>query len=84
MFKKCDLMKRPEKCYSQTLRKKHPYSELFWSVFSRIRPEYGEIRSISPYSVRMREKTDQNSSEYGHISRSEINQSNIICAVIFV
>ena len=22
-----------------------PYSELFWSVFFRIRPEYGEIRS---------------------------------------
>ena len=41
------------------LRKKCPYSELFWSVFSRIRIEYGEIRSISPYSVRMRENTDQ-------------------------
>ena len=25
-----------------------------WSVFSRIQTEYGEIRSISPYSVRMR------------------------------
>ena len=31
----------------------------FWSVFSRIRTEYGEIPSISPYSVRMRESTDQ-------------------------
>ena len=31
----------------------------FWSVFFRIRTEYGEIRSISPYSVRMRENTDQ-------------------------
>ena len=30
-----------------------------WSVFSRIRTEYGEIQSISPYSVRMRENTDQ-------------------------
>ena len=29
-----------------TLREKCPYSELFWSVFSRIRTEYGEIRSI--------------------------------------
>ena len=29
------------------LRKKYPYSELFWSVFFRIRNEYGEIRSIS-------------------------------------
>ena len=31
----------------------------FWSVFSRIWNEYGEIQSISPYSVRMREKTVQ-------------------------
>ena len=31
----------------------------FWYVFSRFRTEYGEIRSISPYSVRMRENTDQ-------------------------
>ena len=31
----------------------------FWFVFSRIRTEYGEIWSISPYSVRMREYTDQ-------------------------
>ena len=42
-----------------TLRKKCPYSELFWSAripkFSRIRTEYGEILRISPYSVIMRE-----------------------------
>ena len=31
----------------------------FWSVFSRIRTEYGEIRSIIPYTVRVRENTDQ-------------------------
>ena len=31
----------------------------FWSVFSCIRIEYGEIRSISPYSVWMWENTDQ-------------------------
>ena len=30
----------------------------FWSVFSRIQTEYGEIR-ISPYSIRMLENTDQ-------------------------
>ena len=51
--------------------KKCPYSELFWSAFSRLRTEYGEIRSMSPYSVRMRENADQNSSEYGHFLRSE-------------
>ena len=32
---------------------------LFWSVFSRIRTEYGEILRISQYSVRMQENTDQ-------------------------
>ena len=31
----------------------------FWSVFSRIWTEYGEILGISPYLVRMRENTDQ-------------------------
>ena len=31
----------------------------FWLVFSPIKTEYGEIRSIYPYSVRMWENTDQ-------------------------
>ena len=31
----------------------------FWSVFSRIRSEYGKILGVSPYSVRKRENTDQ-------------------------
>ena len=52
------------------LRKKCPYLELFWSVFSRIRTEYKEILGISPYSVQMWENTHQNNSEYGHFSRS--------------
>ena len=54
--------------WSSALRKTCSYSELFYSVFSRIRTEYEEIRSISP-SVRMRENTDQNNSEYGHFLR---------------
>ena len=37
------------------------YSELFWSIFSRIRNEY---------LVRMRENTDQNNSVYRHFLRS--------------
>ena len=53
-----------------TLRQKCPYSELFWSVFSRIRTEYGEILRISSYSVRMRENTDQNNCKYGYFLRS--------------
>ena len=43
---------------SNTLRENCRYSEFFWSVFSRIRAEYGETRSITPYSVWMRENTD--------------------------
>ena len=50
--------------------KKCPYSELFWSVISRIRTEYGGILRIFPYLVQMRENNDQNNSEYGHFSRS--------------
>ena len=33
-----------------------------------------EIRSISPYSVRMRENADQNNSECGQFSRSVIQR----------
>ena len=33
--------------------------------------KYGEIRSISPYPVRLRENTDQKNSEYGHLLCSE-------------
>ena len=51
------------------LREKSPYSELFWSAFSRIRTEYGEILCISSYSFRMRENADQNNFEYGHFLR---------------
>ena len=36
----------------------------FWSVFSRIWTKYGEIRSISPYSVRIRENSDQKKTPY--------------------
>ena len=36
-----------------------PYSKFSWSVFSRIRTEYGEIIRISSYKVQMQENTDQ-------------------------
>ena len=38
--------------------------------FSRIRTEYREIRSISPYSIRMWGNMDQKSSKYEHFLRS--------------
>ena len=52
--------------FTFALRKKYPHSELFWSAFSRIQTEYGEIQSISPHLVQMRENGDQNNSEYGN------------------
>ena len=52
------------------LHEKCPYSKLFRSAFSRICNEYGEMRSISPHSVKIRENADQNNSEYGHLLRS--------------
>ena len=45
--------------YYITLREKCQIRSNFWSLFSLIRTEYGEILCISPYSVRMRESTDQ-------------------------
>ena len=64
-----------------TLRKKCPYSELFWSVFSRIRTEYGEIIRVSPYSVGMRENADQSKSEYGQFSHSVIDILFILLSI---
>ena len=53
------------------MRKKSPYSKLFWFAFSHTRTEYGEMLRICEYLVRMRENTDQNNSEYGYFLRSE-------------
>ena len=50
------------------LGEKCPYSELFWSVFSRIRVEYGEIAQIH-------ENKDQKYSEYEHYSRSVFQEA---------
>ena len=51
--------------------KKFLYSEFFWSAFSRIWTEYGEIRSISPYSAEVPGNTEQKNSEYRNFCRSE-------------
>ena len=56
------------------LCEKYPHSECLWSVFSRIRTEYGEILRNSPYSVQLWENTDQKNSDCGHFSLSEVYQ----------
>ena len=60
-----------------TLREKCPYLEIFWSVFSGIRTEYGEILRIFPNSLRMPENADKKNSEYEHFSRC-VNYIKII------
>ena len=56
---------------SSWMREKCHFSELFWSVFSSIWTKWGQILSISPHSVRMRENADQNNSEYGQFLRTQ-------------
>ena len=72
IFTKCTekhLQKRaPYNCFYASLREKCPYSQISWSVFYRIRTEYGEIRCISLYPVRTSENTNQKNFEYGHFS----------------
>ena len=58
------------------LHVKYPYSKFFWSAFSRIWTEYGEIRSISPYSVQMWENADPKNSKYRHFSRISYPRKN--------
>ena len=52
------------------MRKKCRYLESFWSAISCIQTEHRDLLCKSPYSVRMRENTDQKNSEYRHIFRS--------------
>ena len=58
-----------------SLCEKCTYSELFWSVFSRIR------------AVRMRENTDQNNSKYGQFWRLSLSKNEcsflLICSNSF-
>ena len=67
LYKDCDNHNQNK---SLTLPKKCPHSELLWSILSCIRTEYGEIQRISLHSIRMRENTAQNNSEYEHFSRN--------------
>ena len=53
------------------LRKRCPYLEFFWSVFSRIR--------VSPYSFGMWENQDQKNSEYEHFLRNlNVHENTVI------
>ena len=58
----------------------------FWSVFSCIRTECGDLLGKSPYSVRIQKNTDQSeyrklrtrdNSVFGHFSRSVFSLDNV-------
>ena len=59
------------------MREKCPNTEFFWSVFSRIWTEYGDLLLKSPYSAQMWENTYQKKLHIGHFSHSEYNQYNL-------
>ena len=62
------------------LRERCPYLEFFWSVFSHIWTEYGDILRISPYSIRIRENKDHQNFEYEHILPSVTDPSlDLLC-----
>ena len=52
------------------LFKMFPYSKSFWSIFSRVRTEYGFRLRKSSYSVQMPENANQENSKHGHFSSS--------------
>ena len=56
----------------QTLRKNCSYLECFWSISSHIWTKYGDLWSKSPYSVRMRENTDQKNPKTNSFSQWEM------------
>ena len=58
-----------------SLLKACPYSEFFWSVFLRIRTEYGEIQSISPLRIQ---------SECGKIRTRQTPNTDNFQAIYFV
>ena len=60
-----------------SLPKKFLYSEFFWSLFSRIRTESGEILRLSVFSSNGG-NTEQKKSEYGHNSLSLARNSQEI------
>ena len=61
------------------MREKCPYSEFFWTLFSSIRTEYGDLLCKSTHSVRMQENTNQKNSEYGHFLHSAFCTYVFLC-----
>ena len=82
------LLPKPDDYAQSILRKKCPYSEFFWSVFFRILTEYGEILSISLYSVRMgkmrtRKSPNTDSVMFSAVQCHQSNEQPYLVAVCY-
>ena len=55
----CMIALRPNICSKFTMRQNRPYLEFFWSAFSNICTEYGDILRIFLHSVRMSQNRDR-------------------------
>ena len=84
------LLLKIQRC--MLLHEKCPYSEFFWSIFSRIWTVYHYLACISPYSLEMREYTDLKISKCRQFSRnvyyailpsSLASFTDRICIIIF-
>ena len=51
LVKLCQMSSLSSPKKAHPLRQKYPYLELFWSIFFRIRTEYGEIRIFVQFFV---------------------------------
>ena len=69
-------------CVCIALRKNCLYSEFLWSVFSRIRTEYRDLQTNSPYLVRIQENMDHKTSEYEHFSHNALHEQT--CFIAFL
>ena len=53
------------------------FSVVFNNSYKQVPPDTSFTEMFSPYSVRMREKADQNNSEYEHFLRSDARYLSI-------
>ena len=58
LFQFKSIFQSIEKIFQVTLHEKCPNEEFFWSIFSYIWTEYGDLLQKFPYSVRLQENTD--------------------------
>ena len=56
------------------LRKKCPYSELFWSAFSRLRTEYGVSLRIQSECGKMRTRITPNTDTFHAVTGNGMNE----------